>query len=73
MRKSDALEHFESLQALADALDITLSAVSQWGEVIPEGSAYKLQVITGGKLQVDAVLYRNRPKRGQTLDNDAAT
>jgi transcriptional repressor of cell division inhibition gene dicB len=61
MLKSDVLKHFDaedrSLQATATALGITKSAVSQWGEVIPAGVAYKLQVMTAGVLRVDPSLY----------------
>lgn len=72
MQKQTAIDHFGSASKLADALGITDSAVSLWGNVIPEGSAYKLQVITGGALQVDQSMYKNRPKRGQTLSSTAA-
>lgn len=72
MQKQAAIDHFGSASKLADALGISDSAVSLWDEVIPEGSAYKLQVITGGALQVDQSMYKNRPKRGQTLSHDAA-
>lgn len=57
MRKSDVLSHFNSTKAVCKALGITKSAVSQWGDVIPEGTAYKLQFITGGILRVDPNLY----------------
>lgn len=57
MRKAAAIEHFGSAVALAEALNISKGAVSQWGDTVPEGSAYKLQVITGGRLQVIASLY----------------
>lgn len=61
MRKTDVLKHFDpedsSLQATATALGITKSAVSQWGDVIPEGVAYKLQVMTAGVLRVDPAMY----------------
>jgi transcriptional repressor of cell division inhibition gene dicB len=72
MRKTKVIDHFGSLQAVADALDITVSAVSQWDDIVPEGSAYKIQVVTGGALRVDKSAYRNRAKRGQTLGTDAA-
>jgi hypothetical protein len=62
MLKTDVLKHFDpehkSLQATAEALGITKSAVSQWGEVIPEGVAYKLQVMTAGVLRVDPAFYQ---------------
>jgi hypothetical protein len=61
MRKNDVLKHFDpdggTLQSTADALNITKSAVSQWGDIIPEGMAYKIQVITAGMLRVDPALY----------------
>lgn len=68
MRKVDALEFFKTTGAIAECLGVTSSAVSFWGEVVPEGSAYKLQVLTRGRLRVDPALYENRPKRGQRLD-----
>ena len=43
---------------LADALGVTSGAVSQWGELLPQGQAYKLQVITKGKLKVNPSLYQ---------------
>ena len=43
-------------------LGISRQAVDQWGEAVPEGSAYKLQVITGGRLQVDPACYKKTEK-----------
>lgn len=60
MKKSDLIEHFGTQNAVAEALGITKSAVSQWEERIPEGMAYKAQVITGGKLRVDPSQYPPR-------------
>ena len=65
MRKNDVLKHFDpedgTLQSTADALGITKSAVSQWGDIIPEGMAYKIQVMTAGRLCVDPADYlKNR-------------
>jgi hypothetical protein len=60
MRKNQVYKHFGSLQAIAAALSITKSAVSQWDAIVPKGAAYELQCITGGALRVDAKLYRHR-------------
>ena len=60
MYKRDARDHFRTLTAVAKALGISRSAVAQWPDVVPEGMAYKLQVITGGRLQVAAHLYKSR-------------
>lgn len=57
MRKSAVLAHFGTLQAIANALNISKSAVGQWKERIPQGPAYKLQFVTGGILQVDPSMY----------------
>lgn len=67
MLKSDVIAHFKSPSAVAEALGVTIAAVSGWGDVVPEGSAYKLQVLTEGHLKVDPALYVGRPKRGQTV------
>lgn len=43
----------------AKFLQVHKSAVSNWGEVIPEGVAYKLESWTRGDLKVDPRLYGN--------------
>jgi transcriptional repressor of cell division inhibition gene dicB len=65
MFKEDVVRHFGSATNAAKALDVSISAVSQWGKkrgdgLVPRGSAYKVQLITGGALRVDPALY---PKR----------
>jgi hypothetical protein len=57
MLKALAIQHFGTATALARALNITVQAVSDWGDFVPEGRAYKLQVVTGGLLRVDPSLY----------------
>lgn len=57
MRTAIAIKHYGSQAALARALNITRSAVSQWGPIVPEGAAYKLQSLTDGKLKVDPAVY----------------
>lgn len=64
MKKDTAIEHFGSASALADALGIRPASVSEWGELVPEGRAYQLQVLTGGKLSVDPSLYAKRTAAG---------
>ena len=63
VKTADVLKHFDdSTHAVAKALGITRQAVEQWGENVPETSAYKLQVITAGRLQVDQATYtKGRP------------
>ena len=58
MYKTDALAFFNDNGAeLARFLGITRKAVAAWPEIVPEGSAYKLEVRTGGGLKVDPALY----------------
>lgn len=40
------------MKQVADALDIWPQAVYQWGDIVPESSAYKIEVITDGALKV---------------------
>lgn len=58
MWKSSVYRYYKSFKAIAKAVGISKSAVSQWPDLIPEGMAYKIESITGGKLKVRARLYR---------------
>ena len=62
MKYDDVVKHFGSEAEIAAVLGRTRQAVNLWkhAEVIPIGVAYQLQVITGGKLQVDPALYERR-------------
>ncbi len=53
MKKADAIKFFGSVNHLAQALRINPAAVSQWGEDVPEGRAYQLEVITHGALRAE--------------------
>ena len=57
MKKTDVVKHFGSIAAVAEALDLARSSVYDWGEIIPEGAAYKIQVITGGTMRVNQSFY----------------
>jgi len=54
MKTELAVDYFGTKAAIADALGIKRSAVSQWGETIPQGRAYQIEVLTGGKLKASA-------------------
>ena len=66
MRKSDVLKFFKNGSKTARALGITKSAVSQWGEEIPEAMAYRAQTASRGKLKVDPSVYQ-APKQDKTV------
>ena len=53
MIMNEAIQHFGSKKKLAEALGIRPSAVTQWGESIPVGRQYQLQVISKNKLKAD--------------------
>lgn len=53
MKKTDVLNHFGGVSKTAKALGINMATVSCWGEVIPKGRAYQIEVMTGGKLKAN--------------------
>ncbi len=62
MYTDDAVQHFGGRRQLAEALGISRQAVEQWGKVVAQGVAWRLQVMTGGKLVVDETKYKRRKK-----------
>ena len=54
MKKKDAIEHFGGVADLARALGITPEAIYQWGDEVPEGRAFQIDVLTKGKLRAQA-------------------
>lgn len=54
MKKTDAINYFGSSIKLAEALGLNKSAISQWGEEVPELRAFQLERLTGGVLKVHA-------------------
>lgn len=58
MKKSLAIAFYGGMGNVAKALNISRQAVEQWPQLIPEGSAYKLQVVSGDKLLVDPMEYK---------------
>lgn len=57
MKKAMVANHFPSNRAIARAIGISPQAVGQWGEIIPERAALKLERITNGDLKYDPSLY----------------
>lgn len=56
MKTRDAIKHFGSQTKLAQALNITKGAVSQWGENVPAHRALELEKLTGGALRTEPPL-----------------
>ncbi|WP_339617224.1 Cro/CI family transcriptional regulator [uncultured Gilvimarinus sp.] len=55
MTKTEVLAHYKTGKAVAEALGLSESAVSQWPEVIPRLRAFELERITQGALKVGGV------------------
>lgn len=60
-----AIQYFGSQAEISRRLDISSAAVAKWGETVPEGSAYKIESISGGHLKVDPDFYK-KLKRQQS-------
>ena len=62
MNKRDVIAYFGSHGKAAQALNLTSQAISMWKDPIPEGIAYKVQVMSKGRLRVDPAQYPGRVK-----------
>ena len=67
MKTNYAVEYFGSKVALARALGIHKAAVSQWGENVPKGRAYQIEVLTGGALKADHAATSGQPRPSQRV------
>lgn len=63
MLKSDVRRFYGTYAAAARALGVTKAAVSAWRDVVPEGVAYKLHVLTDGALWADPAVYAHRKEQ----------
>jgi DNA-binding transcriptional regulator YdaS (Cro superfamily) len=53
MTKQSAITYYGSQAALARALGINRAAINAWGDGIPIGRQYQIEVLTAGKLKAD--------------------
>jgi hypothetical protein len=53
MKTQKAIDHYGGIRALAEALDVTIPAIYQWGEYPPGGRQLQLQAISGQKLKAE--------------------
>jgi DNA-binding transcriptional regulator YdaS (Cro superfamily) len=51
MRTEEAIKHFGTAAELARQLGISRQSVHDWGDTVPEGRAYQIEVITNGALR----------------------
>ena len=52
MKKKDVIEYFGDIKQAARALDVWPQTIYAWSDDVPVNMAYKVQVITKGKLKV---------------------
>lgn len=69
MYKKDVISFFGTQQEAAEALGVTQAAVAQWGDVIPERHALRLDRLTRGRLAYAEYLYR--PVNGEVANERA--
>ncbi|MEG2041507.1 MAG: Cro/CI family transcriptional regulator [Hafnia sp.] len=71
MLKQDAINFFGNKSSLAQAAGVERSAVSQWGALIPEARAARLQVASGGALVYDPAVYdQHKQDRKEALSHE---
>ncbi|POP42363.1 transcriptional regulator [Superficieibacter electus] len=71
MLKQDAIDFFGNKSNLARAAGVERSAVSQWGEVIPEARAARLQAASHGALVYDPFVYdQHKQARKEDLNHE---
>ncbi|EAY0927122.1 Cro/CI family transcriptional regulator [Salmonella enterica] len=66
MLTEKAINYFGSKRKLADAAGVKAPTVYAWGELVPEGKAARLSLITEGELKYDPEVYK---KRNRATDN----
>ncbi|TNI98288.1 Cro/CI family transcriptional regulator [Aeromonas veronii] len=64
MKKDQAIQFFGGSNAMARAVGVTKSTVSEWPEVIPAKYATRIHFASGGKL--DFGLEDYRPEQAET-------
>ncbi|MBD6945734.1 Cro/CI family transcriptional regulator [Vibrio parahaemolyticus] len=62
MKLNEAIKKVGSKAEICRLLQVSASAVTQWGEDVPELRQYQLEVLTNGKLKSDFTKQRLRQK-----------
>lgn len=68
MLKSDVIKFYVTRVRVARAAGVDPSAVSQWGELVPEKNAARLQLDSAGVLQYDPEIYIRHAKAKRSGD-----
>ena len=54
MKTRQAIEHYGSTSALAEALGVTPAAISQWGDYPPDGKQLLIERLSIGALKAES-------------------
>ena len=65
MKKKDVISFFGGNIQTAGALEVTKQAVNGWGDIVPRGIAYEVQVKSKNALKVDPAIYSRMKQRRQ--------
>lgn len=60
MLKEEVIKHFGKAKSVCEVLNLSSGSVSQWGKVIPETQAFRLERLTNGALKYDPSLYESK-------------
>jgi hypothetical protein len=71
MKTADVVAYYGTYEAVGQAVGITKAGVWMWPERVPQAHAYKLQVLTGGKLRVDPSMYPAQKRRAKSITSKA--
>lgn len=76
MLKLDAIKFYGTKAGVARAAGVDPSAVSQWGDLVPEKNAYRLQMDSAGELVYDPAMYDKQAiakRAGNLTDENQAS
>lgn len=65
MLKQTAIKFYGSCAAIARAIERSSTSVVDWPGIVPEGMAYKIQVVSKGRCRVDPSLYGKKRANGK--------
>ena len=61
MKTKTVIDFFGSREKTAEKLGVDRSAISHWGEFVPELRQYQVQVISKNKIKADSELRNGKP------------
>lgn len=69
MYKEEVIKHYGTIVKVAEILNISPAAISQWKKIIPEKQAYRLQRLSNNSLIVDPKLYLPNSRKSKNSKN----